>query len=118
MSDEVQTLTAAQARFHIDALLNQARLAAIASITGLPATEQNLGLLANAIYSMVMRQVKAGLWTKLGVIELGQLGGLRVSASFGNGLMGEPPIVVKYDFSKTALPSVVSSSTYTTGAPS
>ncbi len=91
----------------ISQLLNHAQKVAIASLTGLPASKQNLQLLSDAVHSTIMNQVAAGLWEQEGIKEAHQIAGLRVSCSFGNTLIGEPPIKVNYDFAYTSLKGVV-----------
>ncbi len=91
----------------VTSLLNQARASALEKCSGQPATLQSLAELSGTIRMIVLRQVYAGLWTEHGVADPAGLAGLRVAVTFGNVLVGEPPLRVDYDFSRTAMPLLV-----------
>ena len=106
-AEPVLMRTAKQVREEVDRLMGLAKGAAVSIMEGKPATDETLAMLSKAVYTAVLLQVKAGMWAQLAVVEVGQMSGLRIMAEYGNRLLGEPPVVIRYDFSKTALPSIV-----------
>lgn len=112
MTDDVTTVSPEQVRARLNHLLNTARLLSVAKLSGRPASEQNFRLLAHTIYSNIQRQVAVGQWRDLGDVDLGELG---VDVALGNPILGEPSIVVRFDFSRTSLVGVVSTKQYVTG---
>ena len=74
---------------------------------GEEATPAALKHFASGVRFAVLQQVALGLWEQFGVVEYSHISGLRISARLGNTLIGEPPIVVEYDFMKTRLPALI-----------
>ncbi|MGN6110091.1 MAG: hypothetical protein ACTHU0_33605 [Kofleriaceae bacterium] len=91
----------------ISALLASARAFGLERMAGLDASPENLEDLARSIYHCVLLQVFAGAWAEHGVRRRPQMVGLRVEVVLGNQLLGEPPLKIEFDFSKTALPLLV-----------
>lgn len=91
----------------ITALLRHARLVALEEFSGQRATEEVRLAVAECIRTTILRQVIAGLWKEYAITDHRQLEHLRVSVQFGNTLIGEPPLKIEWDFSRTALPLLV-----------
>ncbi len=90
----------------IDTLLASARFAALEAISGTPATLQNLKTFAHIVRNTILAQAAMGMWASHGITNMAQMTGLKVEATLGNPLTGEPAIKLDYDFSKTALPQL------------
>lgn len=91
----------------VTALVNQARIRAAEELGALDATPENLGKLAAEVRRQIIIQAIAGLWSEWKVKTGEELEGLRVSARLGRKLLGEPPIVLEYDFRHTSLPTLI-----------
>lgn len=91
----------------ITALLRHARLLALEEFSGQPSTFDVLKRVSEYIYLCVLRQVGAGLWKEYGVEDLKQMTPLRVRVEYGNQLLGESPLKIEWDFSRTALRMLV-----------
>lgn len=68
------------------------------------ATQENLDRLAAMIKERIRDQVADGLWP--GVVA-GGMNGLVVYCRLGNRLLGESPIQIEYDFSRTVKPALI-----------
>lgn len=91
----------------VTALVNLARIRAAEELGVLEATRENLDKLATEVRRQIIMQAIAGMWTEFKVKTGDELEGLRVAARRGRRLMGEPPIVLEYDFKKTVLPTLI-----------
>jgi hypothetical protein len=94
----------------ITCMLRIARNAALAQMSGQPATlgpGGTLEKLAAIMRDVVIAQAAAGLWRDHGIVEPSDLRGLRVSCTFGDVSRGEAPIRTDWDFSRTRLASLV-----------
>ena len=101
----------------ITALLRQAQITALEWVSGTDASAQTLELLAHEVRRVVVRQAMLGLWDDYippqdpadpqTSLERSRFGALKVDVVFGNTLVGEPPLKVEYDFSRTSLPMLV-----------
>ena len=91
----------------LTALLNEARAVALKQCDGEPATPYTLSNFTRAVHSAVLTQAALGRWRELGIVDPDDLMPLEVTCSFGNVLVGEPPIKINYDFKRTALPYAV-----------
>jgi hypothetical protein len=88
----------------IDTLLASARIAALEAISGKPATLQNLATFGAIVRNTILAQAAVGMWVAHGIGDVSQIAGLKVEATLGNRLTGEPAIKLDYDFSQTNLP--------------
>ena len=93
-------------------LLNEAQAAAILAMNGAPAIPSELATLAAHVRGVILTQAALGRWSHLRVHNPDDLVDLKVTASLGNRLVGEPPIKIEYDFSKTARPDIVVNSVW------
>lgn len=91
----------------LTALLNEARAVALKQCDGEPATPYTLSKFARAVHSAILTQAALGRWRELGIVDPDDLMPLEVTCSFGNTLVGEPPIKIGYDFKRTTLPYAV-----------
>lgn len=91
-------------REDISGLLSAAQRAAARELGQVPATQDNLDLLAAHVHKFVMLQVIAGAWAGASVTDVRDLMGMRVTARLGRPLHSEPDVKVEYDFTRTRLP--------------
>lgn len=93
-------------------LLNHAQANAVKDLEEelgkkLEATPANLHLLAGAIKNNLETQVGAGMWANLNIDDPDQFENVGVTATLGNQLLGEAPIMIAYNFENTPLAWVV-----------
>lgn len=106
-------MTTSEFTSYVEGLLNGAQSAATSQLTaendGVPpvATEGALERLAELSRDYVRWQASYGLWEPLGLKDWRGLDALKVTYELGDVSAGEPPIKINYDFSKTALPTLV-----------
>ena len=85
----------------ITALIQAARVAAVADVGEIPATPENLSRLAGLVRLHVLMQVIDGQWSRWEV-TLDQMLALRVTARLNKSGAG-PEILIEEDFSRTRL---------------
>lgn len=97
----------------ISDLINLAQRVATEELIGdrgaVDATPANLAELARLVRLTLLGQVELGLWRTAGIEsdEGAKLAPVVVRAELGRRLLGEAPIRITYDFSRTALPLLV-----------
>lgn len=94
----------------ITSMLRIARNAALAAMSGRPATlgpDGTLAQLARVMRDVVLAQAAAGLWREHGIEQPDDVSGLRVECAFGDVSKGEAPIRTEWDFSRTKLQNLV-----------
>lgn len=92
-------------------VLNEAQAAAIAEMHGVPAIPSELARLAIKVKSRILVQVALGQWAEFGIVDPDDMLGLVVTAKLGRTALGEPPIKIEYDWTRTARPDIWSKST-------
>lgn len=91
----------------ITRLLIAARNYGIGRMQGLPATRHNMDSLASEVRGEVLRQAERGTWAPWGAVNRAAVEGLVITARHGRALFNEPPIVLDWDWSQTAIPSLL-----------
>ncbi len=88
------------------ALLQKAQALAASDLGPVPATRDNLDLLATLIHRHVLLQATFGQWAAFGVHDARDLVPLKVTVDLNPGLLGAP-LIVSWDFTQTALSLLV-----------
>lgn len=90
-------------------LIDIAHRAAVSKLEGVDADDNSLRRLGLLIRAAVLVQVGLGMWSKLGVTKHAEMMGLVVTCTLDKSaaLRGEPPIRIKYDFSRTKLSTLI-----------
>lgn len=91
----------------VSALLNEAIAGAATAMLGAEPTDENLAELASRVRSNIVAQVYFDRWSRYGLKLVDDVDGLVVTAGLGNELIGEPPIKLAFNFTRTARPTLV-----------
>ncbi len=92
------------------ALLNLARSMAILAFRGQTATPEMLASFAAFVRDTVLDQADEGRWSSFAIHDRRKLLGLVVSAKVVTSLVGGARIEIDYDFGKTSVPMLLTSS--------